>query len=191
MFVNASICPLIFIAVEYPLTTPSPMPTIMVEYGNYFICGGVQFPPPYSIPDYDLDIYFPFCNQQVAIFVQSKCPVKTSKWISWECERLGRLNCFVRQLNGVYYSIRIAPVNDTNTTTTSPTLTPTVIPTQQPIVRNCDEITDQTECNEDGCNWFGTLIKCQRKTYCEGLTMIPCLTRKMFCMWKGNKCKEK
>ena len=193
LFVNASICPLIFIVVEYPITTTTlTVPTIMVEYGNYFICSGRQFPAPYSIPDYDLDIYFPFCNQQAAVFVNSKCSNnnKVSKWILWECQRLGRLNCFVRQLNGVYYSIRV-PVSGNNTGTPSirtMMVDTTPVPT---IPLECDDIDNQMDCGDNGCNWFGTLIKCQRKTYCEGLTMIPCLSRKMFCTWKGNKCKEK
>lgn len=157
-----------------------------VDYGNYLLRNGTQFPGPFYLPTaitHQMWNRVP-CAVLISIItddsVMFKDPIKD--WIREECLRLNK-----NPLHECYRPVSV-DFNIETDITSSPTIQPTIQPTNAPsLPETCHERSDKLTC-EIGikCHWFGALIGCYPKEYCGLQVREMCLARKLYCRWSSH-----
>lgn len=124
---------------------------------------------------------------------------KMEAWLSHECQRinLGDGSCVVKDMTGKFQTKRYKyNKNSPNEgakvfqlTTHSPTSAPsTPVPT---VPLQCTLRTNELDCTDDVCQWFGAVIGCQPNRYCGFKTSTACLARWKYCEWRAGNCRAK
>jgi hypothetical protein len=176
-------CPVLFFVVnldDYRALSQSERTE--VDYGNFLLKNGTQFPNPYYLPStlaHDMWNRNP-CAMLVSIITDDAKSMAgpIEEWILLECQRLQRkpIECYVpTQL--VFTSKVVEEEKEEPPITNAPT-----------IPSSCLKRIDQRTCESTSdCHWFGAIVGCQKQEYCGGLELREaCLARKQYCRWSSR-----
>jgi len=172
-------CPVIFY-IQNENVGPS-----IADYGIFFLRNRTQVSNRFQVPRKGREYY---CSTLIGIVsdsVAEKSP-QIASWIDHECARLESTECQVEDLTGGQYH---PPTPQPRVPSVSPTTHPTLTPTR---IQTCRDEVHKLKCvAHQGCHWFGTLIGCQEAEFCGLETIGACLSRSMYCRWRGNRCAHK
>ncbi len=167
------------------------------DYGTYHLRNGTQIDSGFRYSsDITRELERQFdCTTIVLVVTDYMLPLA---WMNRECvDRLESSDCWVYQRNKELVRLdsieldspRIMMVEPTETPTTSPTAAVTTSSPTRSLT--CEERKSRVQCETAKCVWLGVLIACQQVDFCGFSTLEACLTRSMYCKWKGNKCLHK
>lgn len=175
-------CPALFFVVnlqDYLALGPSEKTE--VDYGNYILRNGTQFPKPYYLPSvltHDMWNRVP-CALLITIVTDDARVMKSAiqEWILSECARLGKTKAECYSPKTLVFSLA-------NMEEPRPTVAPTLPTTEAPTIpQQCEARVDQVTCEDQRCHWFGAINGCHLHTFCDLDVREACTARKRYCKW--------